>query len=673
MSSLRQDRQRRTEQSVQPAPGSGEIGVPYRGIIIGVILSLFGALASRGSCIYQTLPLIDDGIIGLCRIGILGILVVQLANLLARKFRLWRPFGNGDMVAIYITSFAGAAIPHFLSMQIPAIASLWRSAYEKPSSFQPFFDMASNLAALKDDEASMGYWIGDASVPWKAWLPIIFFYTVLMLVIVFTFMCLGVLVRRRWLEHERFTCQGVMPVATVIGPGESRDLAGVVKNKLMWAAAGVIFLIVVLEYVKGKWAPGLPFWTVGQRYGFMSASIMSIRSSLGPEGQRAWDPAFGFGFPSFTLLGMSYFMPTNVLFSAWFLSLFKYLINALLFTVGWVPRPGIGIGTYHYSALIGAYMVLGAGFIWIGRHEFKEVIQRALGRKSAAEVDDTNQGMSYRTALIGLLAGIVVLTLVYVVVFKGSVLWSLVYVLILAFTALSASYLRITVSYPMALQHTHVLLGNHILVPMFGADALGQGSVLSFGFLDHLGVSGVGSSAMWYLEGVKLCEHYNLKRRSIPWLIMIGFGVAFVFTFAIFLGAIYDVGGGRVALAGWGTSYWNNTLPRVLPFNRIEPTLGMLTWMVGGGLVTALFTWANVRFFWWPLHPAGILMALTYDQLFKWWLAFFVAWLVKVLGQRWGGAKGINFFKPIFIGIVIGDVLGIVTTYVVDIISIALR
>jgi hypothetical protein len=95
--------------------------------------------------------------------------------------------------------------------------------------------------------------------------------------------------------------------------------------------------------------------------------------------------------------------------------------------------------------------------------------------------------------------------------------------------------------------------------------------------------------------------------------------------------------------------------------------------MVGGGFVTALAMWANVRFFWWPLHPAGILMALTYDQVGKWWLGFFVAWLVKVLAQRWGGAKGINFFKPIFIGIVVGDVLGIVATYIADIISMALR
>jgi hypothetical protein len=305
MSRVRRDCQHRAEQGTQPVSQTGEKGVPYRGIIVGVILSLFGAWASRGSYIYQTLPLIDDGIIGLCRVGILGVFVVQIANLLSKNFKLWRPFSNGDMVAIYITSFAGAAIPHFLAMQIPAIASLWRSAYEKPSSYEPFFEMASGLAALKDDEASLGYWIGDALVPWNVWLPIIVFYTVLMLVVVFTFMCLGVLVRRRWIEHERFTCQGVMPVATMIGPGESRDLAGVVKNKLMWAAAGVIFVIVVLEYVKGNWAPGLPFWTVGRRGGFLNDSILGIRSSLSPEGQRAWDPTFGFGFPSFTLLVMT--------------------------------------------------------------------------------------------------------------------------------------------------------------------------------------------------------------------------------------------------------------------------------------------------------------------------------------------------------------------------------
>ncbi|HMO26807.1 MAG TPA: hypothetical protein PKB10_11100, partial [Tepidisphaeraceae bacterium] len=54
-------------------------------------------------------------------------------------------------------------------------------------------------------------------------------------------------------------------------------------------------------------------------------------------------------------------------------------------------------------------------------------------------------------------------------------------------------------------------------------------------------------------------------------------------------------------------------------------------------------------------HPLGYLVMYTYP-LQRIWLSVFVGWLVKVLIVRFGGASMIRSAKPVFLGLVFGEV-----------------
>jgi len=60
------------------------------------------------------------------------------------------------------------------------------------------------------------------------------------------------------------------------------------------------------------------------------------------------------------------------------------------------------------------------------------------------------------------------------------------------------------------------------------------------------------------------------------------------------------------------------------------------------------------RFLWWPLHPAGYALAISYAMEY-FWFAFLVTWLVKGLIVRYFGMKGQRRGILFFLGLILGD------------------
>jgi hypothetical protein len=76
--------------------------------------------------------------------------------------------------------------------------------------------------------------------------------------------------------------------------------------------------------------------------------------------------------------------------------------------------------------------------------------------------------------------------------------------------------------------------------------------------------------------------------------------------------------------------------------------------MAGGfGFSLALYA-LRARFFWWPLHPLGFVMAGNYYTNF-FWPSIFVAWSAKSLLFRYGGRNAYAKALPLFFGFILGD------------------
>ena len=57
---------------------------------------------------------------------------------------------------------------------------------------------------------------------------------------------------------------------------------------------------------------------------------------------------------------------------------------------------------------------------------------------------------------------------------------------------------------------------------------------------------------------------------------------------------------------------------------------------------------------WWPLHPTGYALALSFAMEY-FWLPVFIAWLVKFAVLRYGGVSFYRQTLPFFLGLILGD------------------
>jgi len=79
-----------------------------------------------------------------------------------------------------------------------------------------------------------------------------------------------------------------------------------------------------------------------------------------------------------------------------------------------------------------------------------------------------------------------------------------------------------------------------------------------------------------------------------------------------------------------------------------------LYYMVGGMAIVVVLSMLRSEFAWWPFHPAGYALALSYAMEY-FWMPVFIAWLLKFLIIRYGGVRLYRLAVPFFLGLILGD------------------
>jgi hypothetical protein len=76
--------------------------------------------------------------------------------------------------------------------------------------------------------------------------------------------------------------------------------------------------------------------------------------------------------------------------------------------------------------------------------------------------------------------------------------------------------------------------------------------------------------------------------------------------------------------------------------------------LVAGALAAFGMSWMRTRFLWWPFHPAGYAIALTFGGEY-YWSCVLIAWIIKVGVLRYGGAKLNRQVMPFMFGLILGE------------------
>jgi hypothetical protein len=75
-----------------------------------------------------------------------------------------------------------------------------------------------------------------------------------------------------------------------------------------------------------------------------------------------------------------------------------------------------------------------------------------------------------------------------------------------------------------------------------------------------------------------------------------------------------------------------------------------------GFVFCSLLMIARIRFPWWPLHPIGYAITSSWAMNLV-WMPLLIAWVVKGLILRYGGVRLYREFMPLFLGMILGQVL----------------
>ena len=221
----------------------------------------------------------------------------------------------------------------------------------------------------------------------KTWLWPVLLWSAIMFALFGVFLCINVIIRRQWTEVDKLSYPIVqLPI--------EMTTEGFFSNRLMWigfAVAGGIDVINGL-HVLSPAIPGIPikFYNINRFF------------TEKPWNAIGWTQASFYPF----IIGLTFFVPLDLSFSAWFFYLFGKAERVLGSIMGWRALPAF---PYLNEQGEGAWVALGILALWGSKNHLKQVFLKIFTKRS--KLDDSDEPLSYRTAAIGIVIGMTFLIL----------------------------------------------------------------------------------------------------------------------------------------------------------------------------------------------------------------------------------------------------------------------
>ncbi len=576
--------------------------------------------------------------------------VIFLANALVRRWRERWMLQPGELATIVIMGLAATGIPTFIVGTLLAIIS---SPYYGAT---PENDWAGNIHPYlpewifpHDNSGDAMRWFYEGlpkgqTIPFDVWIGPLFWMLSLILTVYFVCFCMVVVFRRQWAVHERL----VFPLMEM--PRLLIDDGGrpIVRSKGFWLGVAIPLGMILFNLI-GSFYIGFP------KLEFTQAVTLQFSRDF---------PAISLML-YFPVIGFMYLVSTSVSFSIVFFYLLAVVQEGVTNRIGYdVTRPDAfvwGMQSLSWQAW-GGFVAMVVVSLWMGRRHLGEVMRQVF--RGQQTIDDSEEMVSYRTAVYGFLIG-----LVYILGWLWKSGMDLHIAVLFIFGVLVAYY---------GVTRLVVQAGVYFLGPPVGAQAFTlaiTGTSIGGRNLVALGITYAWFGDVQSLfmpaaaHGARLAEIYRI-RRPMAWALGLAAVVGFITCLYFVLSLCYQYGAGNfgswyfVAGGGAGGMAYDGVIRH---FNEPWPTDWNKLSYFGIGIVSyAVLAVLQYRFHWWPLHPIGITLApLWMTRLIV--FSIFLAWLCKSSIMRYGGISAYRDARPFFMGLIAGYFLGVGVSYLVDV------
>ncbi|GIX07191.1 MAG: hypothetical protein KatS3mg115_1594 [Candidatus Poribacteria bacterium] len=480
---------------------------------------------------------------------------------------------------------------------------------------------------MNDPVVLRGLYEGDTTIYRaeyaRAWVRPIFWWTLFLTAIVWTALCLNVLVRRQWIEHEKLSYPLTHLPFEMTEPTE----AGFWRRPALWLGIGLGGGVTLWNGIAYLWpvVPTIPLvFDVGPQITAKPwSAVGDLRIQLNPYA-----------------IGLAFAIPLDLLFSSWFF-FFLWEGQRVLGSALGVRVPGY---PFPDQQLLGGYLTIGLILLWTGRRFFLRMFWK--GVRFRRESVDAEEPMSHRAALWGAFGGIVFLT---VFLWRaGAALWfGLGFFVVYYGILFTFTRMRAEVGPP--LQGIHYSGPLQLFVALLGSRRIPVRTLTVAAPLWTHTKELRNHPMPFLLEGFKLAQRADMDTRRLWKVMLLSAALGVPVTFWAWLQASYQWGG----VGGWRGVAAYNTVERWV-LQRSDPDPIFLSATGFGAAVVLVNTVLRLRFVGWPLHPLGYLLA-GYYHFERLWFPFLVAWAIKRLTLQFGGIRGFRRVFPFFLGLVLGE------------------
>ncbi|MFQ5810105.1 MAG: DUF6785 family protein [Armatimonadota bacterium] len=629
--------------------------VTARAVVIGLALSIIFSLIVPYIDVYMS-----DTFLGSCHLppgAVFALLVLVLVvNPLLRLARRRWALGRMELLTIYCMLLFSTLVPGHGAENVFIPVAITPHYYATPENRWDdlFFAHIPEWFAPRDEGVVEAFYEGlrpGAPMPWSAWARPLAAWTLLSFFTYGLVLSLSIVFRKQWVDRERIAFP-LVPLPLEMTAKTERPLSreAFLGSRIMWIGAGLAIAVQLLNGLNFHFpqVPAIPMMN-NLRPWFTShpwSAIGVVRANVWPA-----------------VIGLTVLLRTEVSFSLWFFYWVDKLQLVVAAMLGQTRRQATVLGRPGFLAFqpIGGYIAYAALAFWAARPHLREFLATAVGR--GPRTDDAGEALSCRAAaVLGL------------VCFGGMVAWATVAGMsVWAAAAQMLVYLVLAVVLTKVVAEAGLLFVQstmssvELMVSVAGTAAVGARSLTVATFIERSYMTDQRAFIMpSFVQSFKIADVTGMDKRRLLPALLVTVAIATVLCYWVNLKLLYVYGGlqcNRWYVQGAGPGGFR-LLASLLQSPRPVSGTNIIAGLAGAGVTLGLFA-LRQRFLWFPAHPVGYIMALTYP-LRQLWFSLFLGWLAKAVVMRYLGPRGLVGLLPLFLGIAFGDIVMMVVWLIVD-------
>ena len=600
----------------------------FKGLLIGAAMSLAVGLAAPYGLAFTYFRM---GFNPSSQGAIFFFLVLLVVNILFGLVRRHFTLSRADLVLVYCMLLMAVTAPTWGLMFFLLGTMVYPYYYATPENryAELIHDHIPTWMVPQDMQAIMYYYEGlpkGASIAWSVWIEPLAYWFALIMAMGFMLFCVSSILHRQWSGHERLTYPMLQLPKSMIERGEGAfgAVAPLFRSRIMW-----IGFVIPLIYFS---CTGLhQFYPAVPEFNF-------------------WLPAIRFWRDTISLpIAFSY---------AWvgFFYLFCKIEDGIFSTLGIASTEKLSLYegcqsadlTHQATGAVIVFVLFVLFGLWSARHHFVDVLQKAWNPRSG--IDDSEELLRYRTAVIGFAASFLYISFWLWRSGVPAIFLPVVLIVSLIFFIWVA---RAVATAGVATARSPIVPA-YFVISGFGTSSLGAKGLVGLDFTFVWQEESRTSPMVACAHGIKLAESIRGSKTRLFWGMMIALSLSFIGAAFMTIYLCYAYGAINLGGINWaGAHGW----PGISKLMVELPGANMRGWLFKaiGGFGSGFLSWAQHRWFWWPLHPLGFALSVGWLAGHIWFTSL-VAWVIKLTIMHYGGVRLYQNLKPFFLGLILGEV-----------------